>query len=122
MRQCENSVAPGVVLAGQGKGGQVLADVLFPAGKSTKKRPVPLRKSATLQEQCGVLAGLERGAPALGCCVWCNSAETVWRKLIALMGIEFHPLEGALFLTPEKGRKRAPPQGATKITFKREIL
>ena len=25
-------------------------------------------------------------------------------------------MRGALFLTPEKGRKRAPPQGATKIT------
>ncbi len=48
-------------------------------------------------------------------------SKTVWLKLIVLAGIEFHPLEGALFLAPEKGRKRAPPQGATKITFKREI-
>ena len=30
-------------------------------------------------------------------------------------------MEGALFLTPEKGRKRVPPQGATKITFKQEM-
>ena len=36
-RQCGNSVAQPVVLAGKGKGGQALADVLFPAGKSTKK-------------------------------------------------------------------------------------
>ena len=49
-------------------------------------------------------------------------AGTVLLKLIALTGIEFHPLEGALFLAPEKGRKRAPAQGPIKITSKREIL
>ena len=71
-----------------------------------------------------VLAGIERGAPAWGLVLfWAQKSTKDGRAGSAPIQCPTKiTIYIALFLAPEKGRKRAPPQGATKITFKREIL
>ena len=94
--------APGLEGPAPGKG------VLFPAGKSTKEgRPGSGPQGATkITCFCMYFFGRKKvpkkGAQERG------SAQTVWLKLIVLTG-------------KERGAP-ARCQGATKITFKREIL